>query len=49
MRIAIAGAGAVGMHLASVLVGDEHEVLVLDENEAVVVAAKAFSPPEARA
>lgn len=36
MRIAIAGAGAVGMHLASVLAEDHHDLLVIDENEGVV-------------
>lgn len=36
MKIAIAGGGAVGEHLASVLIEDTHDVVLIDESEAVV-------------
>ena len=40
MRVVIAGAGAVGMHIASDLAAADHEVLVLDVDPSVVDRAR---------
>lgn len=47
MKIAIAGAGAIGEHLAAVLVADEHDVTLIDRDDTVIQRV-AVRVPKAR-
>jgi trk system potassium uptake protein TrkA len=44
MRVVIAGAGAVGRHLASDLKGRGHDVLVIEQDAATLTEAKEWAP-----